>query len=69
MAKGATSFKKLMEYHDVEVLSRVNKYLSNINYNFNPNDVAWLLESPQLEKQMGRSARVYKRIEELDSER
>lgn len=67
MAKGSTGYQRLMECHEVEVIARVSRYLSNINYNFNPNDVGWLLEYPQLEKQMGRAARVYKRIEELDS--
>ncbi len=46
----ATSLESLEKAHEIEVVARVSKYLSNIGYkNFNPNNI-WMLEEPILEK-------------------
>lgn len=60
-----TNYDDLMAHHDRVVTSQVKKYLSNIHYKMNINDVPWLLEGPSFQKQFGRAQRIYNRIEKL----
>jgi len=60
-----TSIEALDRAHEIEVVSRVSKYLSNVGYkNFNPNNV-WMLEEPILEKLRGNSKRTYRDLTSL----
>lgn len=60
-----TSIEALNKAHEIEVVSRVSKYLSNIGYkNFNPNNI-WMLEEPILEKLRGNSKRTYQELTSL----
>lgn len=57
----SSSLEALEKAHEKEVTSRVSKYLSNIGYNFNPNNI-WMLEEPILEKLQGSAKRVYQQL-------
>lgn len=60
-----TSIEELDKSHEIEMVSRVSKYLSNIGYkNFNPNSL-WILEEPILEKLRGNSKRTYQKLTSL----
>ncbi|WP_215407650.1 hypothetical protein [Vibrio gigantis] len=60
-----TSIQELDKAHEIEMVSRVSKYLSNIGYkNFNPNGL-WMLEDPILEKLRGNSKRTYQKLTSL----
>ncbi|WP_343289924.1 hypothetical protein AAIA71_26625 [Vibrio harveyi] len=57
-----TSLEELNRAHEIEVVSRVSTYLSNIGYkNFNPNNI-WMLEEPIFEKLRGNSKRTYQEL-------
>ena len=66
MGRNFTGYDDLMDHHEREVVSIVRKYLSNAHYQFNPNDVGWLLEEPRFNKQFGYAKRIYNRIAELE---
>lgn len=65
MAK-STSIKTLMAAHEKQMTSAVKKELSNTHYATNPNEIWWVHEEPQLQKQFGRAARIYNRMRELN---
>ncbi len=64
MAK-LTTLEQLIKRHDKATASIVTKRLNNIGQ-INPNDIIWLLHDPQLNKQLGRSKRVFLRLTHLD---
>jgi tRNA(Met) C34 N-acetyltransferase TmcA len=57
---------ELMESHEKQAQSSVRKILENAHYAYNPNDICWMLEDPQLQKQYGRARRIYNRLDRLE---
>lgn len=62
----ATTLSKLEELHDKQASAIVRKYLSNLKYQPNPNDIFWMYHDPQVKKQLGRSAKVFYKLLALE---
>lgn len=63
MAK--TNLDTLVERHDEQAKAFVRKQLQNARFAVNPNDSFWLYHLPQVEKQLGRSKRVFQKLTAL----
>lgn len=61
----SSTLTELMESHVKQARSTVKKILENSHYAYNPNDIYWMLEDPQLQKQYGRARRIYNRLDRL----
>lgn len=57
-----TTLQELENEHEKQAAAICKKQLSNEHYQVNPNDVWWMYLEPQVEKQLGRSSRVYNRL-------
>lgn len=61
----ATTLRQLEKRHDNNAANIVAKQLNNIGQ-VNPNDIIHFFHDPQLEKQLGRSKRVFLHLTNLD---
>lgn len=57
-----STLKELEDRHDTQAVAIVTKTLNNEHWRVNGNDVGWMYHWPQIEKQLGRSKRVYNRL-------
>ena len=61
-----TTLRQLEDAHDTEAAAKVTKTLNNIKWRINPNDILWAFHLPQVDKQLGRSKRVFDRLTALN---
>jgi hypothetical protein len=61
-----STLKELEERHDKQASAIVTKTLDNDHWRINANDVCWVYHDPQVNKQLGRSKRVFNRLIELN---
>jgi hypothetical protein len=54
-----TSLEKLMKAHEDQAFKVVKKQLNCQHWQVNLNDVYWIYIDPQIDKQLGRSKRVF----------
>jgi hypothetical protein len=64
-----TTLKELEKRHDEAASAKVRRLLNNYHWQVNANDVLWMYHEPEVEKQLGRSARVYNRLMNLEYEK
>lgn len=57
-----TTLKQLEETHDKQASKVISRLLDNYKWQINPNDICWMFHDPQVEKQLGRSKRVFNRL-------
>lgn len=60
------TLKQIEAAHDTEAAAKVTKTLNNIKWRVNANDVGWMYHYPQIDKQLGRSKRVFNRLSALN---
>lgn len=63
-----STLQQLENAHDTEAAARVNKTLNCLKWRVNPNDVIWMYHDPQVNKQLGRSKRVFQRLTSLNNQ-
>jgi len=54
-----TRLKDLVDAQEKQAAKIVTPQIDQFNWEINPNDIGWLFHFPQLDKQLGRSRRVY----------
>ncbi len=57
-----TTLKQLEDAHDKQASKIISRLLANYNWQINPNDICWMFHDPQVEKQLGRSKRVFNKL-------
>lgn len=60
-----TRLSDLVDAQERQAANIVRPQIEHINWKVNPNDVYWVYNMPQLEKQLGRSRKVYWRLVQL----
>lgn len=65
-----TRFRDLVYAQERQAANIVRSQISQINWGVNPNDIYlndiyWVYNQPQIEKQLGRSGKVYWRLVQL----
>lgn len=60
-----TRLKELVDAQEKQAANIVTPQIDQINWEINPNDVGWVFHFPQLDKQLGRSKRIYWRLVNL----
>lgn len=60
-----TRLEALVDAQEKQAAKIVTPQIDQINWQINPNDIGWLFHFPQLDKQLGRSKRVYWRLVNL----
>lgn len=60
-----TRLSALVDAHEAQAAKIVTPQIDQINWKINPNDIGWLFHFPQLDKQLGRSKRVYWKLVHL----
>lgn len=63
MAK--TNLSTLVDAHEKQSAAITTKQLDCEKWRVNPNDIGWLYLWPQVDRQLGRSKRVYHRLTDL----
>lgn len=61
-----TTLKELTDIHEDEAARKVTKLLNNYHWKINANDVLWMYHEPEVQKQLGRSKRIYNRLMALE---
>ncbi|GAB1077498.1 MAG: hypothetical protein SAqTSB_36350 [Shewanella algae] len=64
-----TRLCELESRHSDMAIAQSKKELANIRWRVNPNDIPWMFWEPHIEKNLGRSARVYSRLIRLGCKR
>ncbi|MAA93748.1 MAG: hypothetical protein CML22_07215 [Rheinheimera sp.] len=62
-----TRLQALVDAQENQAAKIVTPQIDQINWQVNPNDIGWLFHYPQLDKQLGRSRRVYWKLVNLCS--
>lgn len=60
-----TRLKELVDAQEKQAAKIVTPQIDQINWQINPNDIGWIFHYPQLDKQLGRSKRIYWRLVNL----
>jgi len=60
-----TRLKQLVDAQEKQAAKIVTPQIDQFNWQINPNDVGWMFHYPQLDKQLGRSKRIYWRLVNL----
>lgn len=60
-----TRLKELVDAQEMQAAKIVTPQIDQFNWEINPNDIGWLFHFPQLDKQLGRSKRVYWKLVKL----
>jgi hypothetical protein len=61
-----STLQQLEDAHNAEAAAKVTKTLNCLKWQVNPNDVLWMYHEPQIDKQLGRSKRVFHRLSALN---
>ena len=60
-----TRLKDLVDAQEMQAAKIVTPQIDQINWQINLNDVGWIFHYPQLDKQLGRSKRIYWKLVNL----
>ena len=65
----SSTLEQLDDRHHAMAAAQTKKELEQFNWQINPNDIGWMFLYPRIEKNMGRSARVFYRLQNLERQR
>lgn len=57
-----TTLDQLDDRHHAMAAHQCKKEIEQINWQINPNDIGWMFWYPRIEKNLGRSGRVFYRL-------
>lgn len=60
--KKSTTLNELEEIHNEMAVIETRKFLENIRFKVNPNDVPWMFWNPIIDRNLGNSRKVYYKL-------